>query len=179
MDLLGGTDTSDLDIIKPSTIPSQPALSNSNNQDLLDLLGGLDTPTLPPVNSGLDGIISENNNSTLPFTLNQNSNFLMGDFLNTNIVNSKKATFVTKPKFYIVLFLATKDVLIITAFEQAGLKVVFSLEKVPDSNTLTINVTATNNTLSNMSDFLFQAAVPKVCIYCFTLEIYSIVCCMF
>lgn len=56
--------------------------------------------------------------------------------------------------------------LLITAFEQGGLKVVFSLEKVPDSNTLTINVTAANNTLSNMSDFLFQAAVPKVCI-CF------------
>lgn len=84
MDLLGGTDSSDLDIIKPSNISSQPAISNSNNQDLLDLLGGLDTPTpAPPINSGLDSVISENNN----FTLNQNSNFLMGDFLNTNIVN--------------------------------------------------------------------------------------------
>lgn len=50
----------------------------------------------------------------------------------------------------------------ITAFDQGGLKVVFSLEKIPDSNTLTVNVAATNNTLSNMSDFLFQAAVPKV-----------------
>lgn len=84
LDLLGGTD---LDIIKPSTVTSQPAISNSNNQDLLDLLGGLDTPApAAPVNSGLDTVISENNN----FTLNQNSNFLMGDFLNTNIVNRKK-----------------------------------------------------------------------------------------
>lgn len=54
---------------------------------------------------------------------------------------------------------------VITAFDQGGLKVVFSLEKVPDSNTLTVNVSATNNTLSNMSDFLFQAAVPKVSRY--------------
>lgn len=50
----------------------------------------------------------------------------------------------------------------VTAFDKDGLKIIFSLEKVPDSNTLTVNVTATNNTLSNMSDFLFQAAVPKV-----------------
>lgn len=104
LDLLGGTDTSDLDIIKPSTMPSQPALTNSNNQDLLDLLGGLDTPTLPPVNAGLDGIISENNNSTLPFTLNQNSNFLMGDFLNTNIVNSKKTMFIIKQILLCIIF---------------------------------------------------------------------------
>lgn len=63
---------------------------------------------------------------------------------------------------FCLLDLATRDVPTITAFEQGGLKVVFSLEKVPDSNTLTINVSAVNNTLSNMSDFLFQAAVPKV-----------------
>lgn len=50
----------------------------------------------------------------------------------------------------------------VTAFDKDGLKLVFALEKVPDSNALTINVTSTNNTLSNMSDYLFQAAVPKV-----------------
>lgn len=72
---------SDLEVIKPSS-----TLAVSNNQDLLDLLGGLDTPSTPTVNMGLD-VISENNNSTLPFAVNQNSNFLMGDLLNTNIVN--------------------------------------------------------------------------------------------
>lgn len=51
---------------------------------------------------------------------------------------------------------------VITAFDKDGLKLLFSLEKLPDENSLTINVTATNGTLSNMSDFLFQAAVPKV-----------------
>lgn len=53
----------------------------------------------------------------------------------------------------------------LTAFEKNGLKIVFGLEKLPDTgNTLSINVTATNNTLSNMTDFLFQAAIPKVTI---------------
>lgn len=51
----------------------------------------------------------------------------------------------------------------LTAFEKNGLKIIFALEKLPDtSNTLSINVTATNTTLSNMTDFLFQAAIPKV-----------------
>lgn len=60
-----------------------------------------------------------------------------------------------------VLFLDA-TVPMITAFEKDGLKIVFALEKVPDSNTLTINVISTNCTLSNMTDYLFQAAVPKV-----------------
>lgn len=161
LDLLGGTDSSDLDIIKPSTVSSQPAISNSNNQDLLDLLGGLDTPAPAPLNSGLDSVISENNN----FTLNQNSNFLMGDFLNTNIVNRKKISHFHATFFISFRLFLARDVPTITAFDQAGLKVVFSLEKVPDSNTLNINVAAVNNTLSNMSEFLFQAAVPKVCAF--------------
>lgn len=86
LDLLGGGDISDIDIIKPNSISIQPALTNSNNQDLLDLLGGLDTsPSLPVANTSLS-LISENNNGMLPFTNNQNSNFLTGDLLNTNII---------------------------------------------------------------------------------------------
>lgn len=51
----------------------------------------------------------------------------------------------------------------LTAFEKNGLKLVFSLERLPESNnTVSIHLTATNSTLSNMTDFLFQAAVPKV-----------------
>lgn len=60
------------------------------------------------------------------------------------------------------MYVSEKDVPTITAFDKDGLKIVFSLEKVPESNTLTVNVAAVNNTLSNISEFLFQAAVPKV-----------------
>lgn len=59
-------------------------------------------------------------------------------------------------------FILELDVPVITAFDKDGLKIVFQLEKMSDNNTITINVTATNNTLSNMTDFLFQAAVPRV-----------------
>lgn len=48
----------------------------------------------------------------------------------------------------------------ITAFDRDGLKIMFALEKI-ESNSISINVTASNHTLSNMTDFLFQAAVPK------------------
>ncbi|XP_065155576.1 AP-1 complex subunit gamma-1 isoform X2 [Atheta coriaria] len=141
LDLLGG-DGSDMDIIKPnSTTTSSQPVSNSNNQDLLDLLGGLDTLSspMPPADTGI-GLILENNN---PVTnnVNSNSNFLTGDFLNTNSVNEV-------------------DVPTITAFDRDGLKIMFALEKI-ESNSISINVTASNHTLSNMTDFLFQAAVPK------------------
>ncbi|KAF2881761.1 hypothetical protein ILUMI_24403 [Ignelater luminosus] len=142
VDLLGGGSNSDLDIIKPSSVPSQP-ISNSNNQDLLDLLGGIDlSPSVPTTDSGL-GFIMENNNGSLTLDNNQTSNFLTGDILNTNIINEK-------------------NVPTLTAFEKNGLKLVFSLERLPESNnTVSIHLTATNSTLSNMTDFLFQAAVPK------------------
>lgn len=78
-----------MDIIKPSSVPSQP-ISNSNNQDLLDLLGGIDlSPSVPTTDSGL-GFIMENNNGSLTLDNNQTSNFLTGDILNTNIINGNK-----------------------------------------------------------------------------------------
>lgn len=52
----------------------------------------------------------------------------------------------------------------LTPYNKDGLQIVFSLNKVPDSNCLTINVVATNHTVSNMTDFLFQVAVPRVSI---------------
>lgn len=56
-----------------------------------------------------------------------------------------------------------KEVPVLTAYEKDGLKIIFSLNKAIDSNVLAINVVATNETLSSIiTDFLFQAAVPKV-----------------
>lgn len=87
LDLLGSS--SDAEIIKPSIPQSQP-ISNTNNQDLLDLLGGLDpSPSLPAANTSL-ALITENNNGTLLNTNNQNSNFLAGDLFNTNIIDNSE-----------------------------------------------------------------------------------------
>ncbi|KAF5307950.1 hypothetical protein FQR65_LT06517 [Abscondita terminalis] len=146
LDLLGGTDSSDLDVIKPSSIPNQP-ISNSNNQDLLDLLGGLDlSAPIPTADTGI-GLIMENNNGSIPLDNNDTSNFLMGDILNTNLINEN-------------MFIE-KNVPTLTAFDKNGLKIVFSIEKMSESNMVSIHLTATNSTISNMTDFLFQAAVPK------------------
>ena len=53
----------------------------------------------------------------------------------------------------------------ITAFENNGLKINFGFEKVPGnpSNVVSIMMTATNSLALPMTDFVFQAAVPKVC----------------
>ena len=52
----------------------------------------------------------------------------------------------------------------ITAFEKNGLKINFSFDKVAGnpSNVVSIMMTATNSLAFPMTDFVFQAAVPKV-----------------
>lgn len=76
----------------------------------------------------------------------------------------KLPALILKNKVKLSRFL-DKDVPIITAYDKDGLKIVFTLDKLADTNSLTINVVATNNNLSSMTDFLFQAAVPKVNTY--------------
>ncbi|KAK9877381.1 hypothetical protein WA026_017778 [Henosepilachna vigintioctopunctata] len=141
LDLLGASDPLDSNIQSNTLISQQTG--TINNQNLLDLLGDLDTviPSVPTVDSGI-GLISENNNGSLPILNNQNSIFLSEDLLSSNRVNEN-------------------DVPTILAYDKDGLEILFTLEKIPDSNMLSINVTATNNTLSMMTDFLFEAAVPK------------------
>lgn len=63
---------------------------------------------------------------------------------------------------YYISSVTERNVPTMIAYDKEGLKITFTLEKIRDSNTLVINVNATNNTLSNMTDFLFQVAVPKV-----------------
>lgn len=60
-----------------------------------------------------------------------------------------------------------------TAFNKNGLLVEFMFEKDSlDPEVTSINIKATNSTQTTMSEFVFQAAVPKVCynvIYIFML----------
>lgn len=51
----------------------------------------------------------------------------------------------------------------IVAFEKNGLKIVFHFERDPvTSSTVKITLNAVNSCSTAMTDFLFQAAVPKV-----------------
>ena len=55
------------------------------------------------------------------------------------------------------------DIPPITAFEKAGLKIQFNFERSPSNPSVTaITLSATNVTPTPMTNFLFQAAVPKV-----------------
>jgi hypothetical protein len=51
----------------------------------------------------------------------------------------------------------------ITAYEKNGLKIVFCLERLPENPNMTvIRMSAMNETINPITEFLFQAAVPKV-----------------
>lgn len=158
LDLLG-TDTSEFTSTHVDKVSSQ-AISSSNTQDLLDLLGGLDISSSsgpPPLTTPLTTTTSDNNlglmnnitnNNTTLFNNTTNSNFLMD-----GIFNSAQQQQQPSP--------IPNDLPTITAFEKSGLKIVFSLEKTPEPDTVLVNMAAFNSTLEPMTDFLFQAAVPK------------------
>lgn len=51
----------------------------------------------------------------------------------------------------------------VLAFDKNGLRIVFSLERLKEAPTTTVvNVIATNQSQAPFTEFLFQAAVPKV-----------------
>jgi len=55
------------------------------------------------------------------------------------------------------------DIGSIVAYDKNGLRIIFACERSPDSPLTTcVTMTAHNNSAATMSDFLFQAAVPKV-----------------
>lgn len=93
-----GTGGSDLELIRP--VEKAAPLANhtvpTNNQDLLDLLGGLDVnPTQPPLDVGLiNNLTASNNNSSsaIIFANNHNSNFLIdGITANTHDNHHRKS----------------------------------------------------------------------------------------
>ena len=58
------------------------------------------------------------------------------------------------------MFVLSSAVPGIVAYEKNGMKLDMTFEVV--ESVITINMLATNNSLAPMTDFLFQAAVPKV-----------------
>lgn len=114
LDLLGTSDSMDF---KPAD--TTPSLTNhtvsTNNQDLLDLLGGLDmNPTTPVLDAGLGlfNNLTNNNNSTLIFNNQNNSNFLVDGILNSQDNHSKLLKCYLFHIFYFkycIFFLSSKD----------------------------------------------------------------------
>ncbi|XP_020609742.1 AP-1 complex subunit gamma-1-like [Orbicella faveolata] len=152
LDLLGGGPTPE-----PAPAPVQPpAPAASSGGDLLDLLGDLDLGSTnagpPPMNmmapspavpNLLDGGgLLNPAPSGMPAQLQ----------LNHEPIAPQNQT----PNF-------SSGFPSITAFENNGLKINFGFEKVPGnpSNVVSIMMTATNSLAQPMTDFVFQAAVPK------------------
>lgn len=135
LDLLGTTDLG----MTPSVLNKNTSANSTtivNNNDLLDLLGSLDlnVPT---------------STSTLPqtqtsqiFNPTNTINFLVDGLLNSSSVQN--------------------DTLTMIVLDKAGLKIIFRLERSPDiADLLIINMSAQNSGSAILTDFLFQAAVPK------------------
>ncbi|KAK9504348.1 hypothetical protein O3M35_010703 [Rhynocoris fuscipes] len=138
--LLGG-ESGEHDVVAP---PPKPSIGT--NQDLLDLLGGLD--------SGLE-IIPENNSSDAK-VINESSIAVQNN--NNNIINSINST----TNYLDDALPVTSKPIETTVYDKGGLKIDFTLQKIPDAqNTTVVNVSAYNVTSEAFTEFLFQAAVPK------------------
>lgn len=185
MDLLGGTD-SPVNIISPILNPSDKQYSSNNtqnnampnNQDLLDLLGGLDMNvntgptsfthnTTVPINDNLNKTNGNSILSMMPSTLSPLSptmsnniigNSILDDLTGNNSINNSTTMGNVK----------------ITALDKNGLNVTLVPNKIAGDGTNSGNgvrvvMMATNNSLNTLEQYLFQAAVPKS----FTLQMLS------
>lgn len=122
---------------------SSPPTSGGGSGDLLDLLGGLDLsapPTSPPAQA-----------QPMPAaTLISSLTNLAAPAVPDGLV-SRSPVLPT-----------TNGIPPMTVFEKDGLKLDFAFEKEPSSpQTAVIHLTAVNLSSCPMTDFLFQAAVPK------------------
>uniref|UniRef100_A0A069DWM0 AP-1 complex subunit gamma n=1 Tax=Panstrongylus megistus TaxID=65343 RepID=A0A069DWM0_9HEMI len=138
--LLGG-ESGEHDLVAPPTKPSI-----ATNQDLLDLLGGLDSGLeIMPESKPED--VRVNNESSI--TLQNNNNII-------NAINS------TPDYLDDALPVTSNKPLETTVYDKGGLKIDFTLQKIPDAqNTTVVNVSAYNVTSAAFTEFVFQAAVPK------------------
>lgn len=160
------------------------AINNSSNKsntvngttsnNILDLLSDLDLGGTIPATTNNNSLILNDNKSII----NNNqlndlfSNELKDSSLSNN--NQKVKSILNDDLFSEIRNLDQNNLVksnksnlnTLVAIEKNGLKIVFNFEKNKDSNSpITIHLEATNQNSSNISDFLFQAAVPKVIIF--------------
>ncbi|XP_055539246.1 AP-1 complex subunit gamma-1 isoform X5 [Wyeomyia smithii] len=165
-----------------------PTTSASNNQDLLDLLGGLDLPVSTPPAAiaplggvGLD-LNSLNENSirststapTIPLVSGSSSFGGLENLLNSNLTSPTVAPTMTIPTSGVTSPLGNSTGLFgdfssinnneehsktLTALDKDGLLV--QLLSKQSGGCLQIIMTAVNNSLTTLEQYLFQAAVPR------------------
>lgn len=148
LDLLGPSD-GPVEIIPPT---SQKTISNTTTNNLLDLLD-LSTPAMD-INTNGNSILSPNLTTDIQSPLGLS---LVGD---TNFVDDFTNNAITE------------NCVNLLALDNNGLHVALVPQPSPagDNNRcLRVIMTATNNSLNTMEQYLFQAAVPKS----FTLQMLS------
>lgn len=173
LDLLGGSD-GPINIISTTLNASEKhnfgnVVSETipNNQDLLDLLGGIDLSS--PVSTNPNDISANTNGnnilSMIPSSMpSSNSlvgvNNILGGNLFDDLTNNSTTT-------------STTNGVKLTALDKNGLNVILVPQKnVGDSGNngcLRVIMSATNNSINTLDQYLFQAAVPKS----FTLQMLS------
>ncbi|XP_076296154.1 adaptor protein complex 1, gamma subunit isoform X4 [Lasioglossum baleicum] len=149
LDLLGTADVGVTSTLSNKISQAASTTPIANNNDLLDLLGSLDmtAPTSTSASTPTSTPTSQST-STLPQTPTQifsptnTNNFLVDGLLNSSSTQNDTPTMVV--------------------LDKAGLKITFRLERPPDiADLLIINMSAVNSGAVVLTDFLFQAAVPK------------------
>lgn len=120
--------------------PSQPPASNNNtsSNDILDLLSGLDLTPTAPANV-------MNNNLPTPVSAPAPASLLLDGLFAAPAHINTPPTQVDMPT--------------VTALEKNGLRIVFGVQRGGDTVTLTMR--ANSSGTSTLTDFLFQAAVPR------------------
>lgn len=132
----------ELSPVSPASSPVKPDVMQSVSIDVLDLLGELDLNPMPVINTVMD-------NSTavhIPVVQNGANNRL--NSLLEGFDSDVPTPAIVKPSM--------------DAYEKDGLKLKFEFEPNPELSTTTITMSASNSTFNPITDFLFQAAVPKV-----------------
>lgn len=139
--------------------PKQPAANTNSQHDLLDILSGLDlnppTLTMPTLDQGI--VPPTNLAANLA-----NNNLATNVFGVANMAPLQNSNFLVDGLFGATTPTVINELPAVTALDKNGLKIVFSLEQSSDTpDTIVINMKANNSLQTNMTEFLFQAAVPK------------------
>lgn len=139
-----------LDLLSDLDLNASPSCSNLTNNATFDLLSGLSGVSMDPKST----------------TLSNSSASILNDLVTKPTIRSNG---ISVGKGLEIFDLPTskgnESIPSITAYQKNGIKIDFAFEKsLKDSNTLLINLEAWNQNSTQITDFLFQAAVPKVCL---------------